>query len=201
MNLPSNCLIVCPYCSKGDELYTIDIDPQATKVRCPKCRRYFSILTRFVDKTKARVDRKGLRCYDFTTQEPGGRLRPRSVRVSRGVTIRPNTWITLVWRGDSLVGIADQTANQGQGAWLEIHLTKKKGTFDRVWKATLFAGFLLAIIQIITLEGKLYDLASKHPVSMIFLLIFALVFFIPPVHWSITTALAEEEEPIEDPFL
>ena len=184
----------------GESYHIIDVDPLATKVRCPSCHRHYSVLTRFVSSAHARLDRHGRRHYDFITREPGGRDRPRSIRVSQGVQIRPNTWITLVWRGDNLVGVADQTANEGEGAWLEIRLPPTRDPFDRIWQWALYACLVVTAMQALRLCGATASLVSSQAPAVLFLILFALAFFVPVIHWMITVATTEEDEPIEDPF-
>jgi hypothetical protein len=190
--------IVCQFCSHGNELFVFNIDPRATKTRCPSCKRSYGLLTRLVAEARARVDRNGRRFYDYVTREPDGRTRLRSAAVSGRVEIRPGRWYTFVSRGDRLMGVADQS----QGYWLPVPHQERTTGSDKLWRLLTWACLLLAVAQGLRLLGFAQQTISTSPASLLALLILAVLLAAPLAQWALSVAADEEEEDeeIDDPF-
>lgn len=192
---PAELTVVCPFCSQGEDLFVIDIEARASRTRCPRCRRTFSLLTRFVSQARARVDRKGRRFYDFLTREAGGRDRMRSAQVSTGIQLRSGRWFTFMWRGDRLVGIADQE----DGLWFPVRLRPQTTEFERLWRALVWLCLGLAVVQLIRLAGFTRDVVSAEPLALLVLAALALLLLSPLVQWALSIA-SDEDEDLDDPF-
>lgn len=193
---PAELTVVCPFCSQGEDLFVIDIEQRATRTRCPRCRRTFSLLTRFVGQARARVDRKGRRFYDFLTREAGDRDRMRTAQVSAGIQLRSGRWFTFMWRGDRLVGVADQA----DGLWFPVHLRPQTTEFERLWRALVWLCLGLAVIQLIRLGGFTRDVVSTEPLSLLVLALLSLLLLTPLVQWALSIAADIDDEELEDPF-
>jgi hypothetical protein len=108
MSAPARLNIVCPACPPQQ---IIEITAEASEARCPVCRRYYRVVTRQLKSVHStRLGSERTR-YDITTIEGPDRTRPRHFEALPTTRLVPNYWITLVYRGPRLLGIADQTTS------------------------------------------------------------------------------------------
>lgn len=177
-------------------MYVFPIRAEREDARCPNCHRRFRVLTRFVTEARKRID--GARYfYDFLSVEEGGRERMRSQLVSRDTKIQPRSWVTFVWRGERLIGIADQQ----DGYWFPVNFAPRPPRFRRLTRLLLAACGLLIVLQALSLLDSAQALIADAPQALLVLLALLAIFLAPLALWALEALSAEEDEDeIVDPF-
>lgn len=173
--------IVCPSCPAGTQLLGITSD--ATEVRCPKCRKRFRLVTRqIVGFTSQGLDHARTR-YQLMTHEGKGRKRPRSFIGPTNVRLTMNGWVTLVYRGETLVGVADQTASY----WYPIPVVPNK--VRQGWRLvrviTLISALLIAL-QMFRFGEKL-QIVARNSSGLLVFVIALVVAGAPALLWTVQT--------------
>jgi hypothetical protein len=157
-------------------------------------------MTRYVTAAGSRQNRHGELFYDFTALEDGGRPRRRSIRVNPGVIMPSRAWITVLRRGERVVGYA----NHQTGYWYPISASdaSRQTGSRKLWKLTGYLCLLLVALQAIRLAGATEDLLSRSPSTVVVLVGFAVVFAAPAIYWAVQTVTSddEDEEDDVDPF-
>lgn len=190
---PKELTILCPLCPAAEKRPRLQVTVEQDEVRCPGCKRRFTLASRYVVEARTLLDeRRGLR-FILVMREPEGHERPRTVPVVRGVQLQADAWVTLVYRGGFVVGIADHT----NGRWYTLPFLEEVSPYTTLWHVLLSTCAVLGGIYLWRLARGIHGAASIEPAILVALVVFLLVSLAPLALWLVETWRYEEEEPID----
>lgn len=181
MDAPAQLMIVCPACPPQQ---LIAISVEATQARCPTCRRYFRLVTRELKSVQtSRLEAQRVRIDVLTFEGERSRSRPRHFEALPTVHLTPGHWITLVYRGPRLLGIAEQTTS----IWHPLPLfAVGLAPLRRLIFLLSVVCLLLAALQLDRLVPAL-QLISKHPSGVAALALVGGIALAPALLWALQT--------------
>jgi hypothetical protein len=187
---PETMRVLCPACDHRNQQVVINVTPTEEEFHCPKCRKRFGLLTRYVVEARGDYDPLGDYFFDITTIEEGGRLRPRTIRtIDTKARIQPRTWITVVYRADREMGLSDQT----HATWWNIPWRRPvPPAHPAVWRITYIAAALLGLIYFKAWVSQAGNSIHNTPGVMIGLIAVAIASLLP-LAWWILRAYADDE--------
>lgn len=173
---PKKMWIKCFACS-----IDIEIKAEDYEIRCPQCRRRFRLLTRFVMQAHGRRGPHGDVRYELVTREEGGRGRPRTITLpSLDVRVEPKAWQTFVWRGERLVGIANQILPR----WFAVaYRPKPLSKWVRLYRTLLTVAGLIAILYGVRVLATGAHEIRTRPSFLVALIVLAVVAAAPALVW------------------
>jgi hypothetical protein len=197
--------IVCPSCPAGATPQLLEIEASYNEVRCPTCRKRFRVVTRKVHETRSHQLTASKTRYTLITYESEGRrTRPRIIEAQPSLQLSSGAWLTLVYRGERLVGIADQTSS----FWYPVPTFPSSHTsMQRLMRILTWTVLALALLQLTRLVPALGDTLSK-PSGIIVLLLTVLLILAPAILFTVQTLgigqqkryLPKSSSQMDDPF-
>jgi hypothetical protein len=135
-----DCQIICPLCAprktgadSAPAYSIIRFYQDDNEVRCPRCRRWYRVLTRkLADTPNQRLLPESRARYAIVTKEDNGRIRPRSFTGFPGWPLSKDEVISLVWFGPRFMGVANQTHSD----WHGMPQRKFNSPFRLAWQLT-----------------------------------------------------------------
>ena len=183
MPKPERFSIVCPSCPASPRPHILVISSDMVGIRCDVCHRYFRLITREVKETrKTNLEHLQSRYQMFTVEERQ-RTRPRVFIAPNNVNVTAGDWATFVYRGERLVGLADQSSSY----WYPIPVVPSKTkTAHRLVQILSLACILLVLLQLTRFFPALSDVTNKA--SGLGILLVAFLFLASPaILWSVQT--------------
>lgn len=176
--MASNFTILCPVCTPKLGPKVIGIKPENTEARCPTCKRKFRLITREIERTQAQRLKNGQTLYQLVTKEPYDRLRPRNIEAQPHLVFKPGQSITLVYRGNTLLGIANQSVRSWQAVVL---VTKASSSLLPLLLGTVV---LLCMLQAFRFAGEIATLFEEHAGrALIGILVVTAIALLPIGYW------------------
>lgn len=136
--------ITCPFCLAKGRKDLIEISEDEVSIRCHNCQRRLLVLTRKISEIDVRKREDGWLDYFLVTEEHYGK-RARRIVAPPGPRVRPGQWVTLVSRGQHLLGIA----NQSTGVWYPISPKKR----EKGWQESLLLWLTPIILVLLAIQG------------------------------------------------
>jgi hypothetical protein len=173
----------------------IPISLDAESAQCPHCDTRYRIVSRELVSCRQK-DRR----YVLVTREPSGRTRPRSLRPTKQLHFDEGSWITLVWRGSALVGIADQSS----GYWFPQLQRSRISGYGRLWAFCLATAGLLSLFYLERIGAEMLSLYRGNHSLMLVWLVLLCAAAAPPAVWALRVLARGETDVLapddEDPF-
>jgi hypothetical protein len=170
--------ILCPDCSRKEPL-AIEVSPEEEAVVCPSCSRRYRLRTRRILDVEARYSDRGY-AYRLQTAEPNGARGVQRILSQSGLQISGQHTVTIVRRGGSVVGLADQDAQ----TWISVRPVEPRFPLGRrlllslAWPVTL-----LAALQAVRFWIDSAALLQSDPLAAIVLLGLLGSLALAPVIW------------------
>lgn len=121
----------------------------------------------------------------LTTIEKSERLKLRNIEAQPNLKLRPNTWITLVWKNNRICAVADQSS----GSWMPLTALPERNTLGvRLAKTLGYVCLALAALQAIMLGSAAQHFVTKQgPTGISFIAAGILLMLMPAALWVIRT--------------
>lgn len=160
----------------------VEIQPDDYEIRCPQCRRRYRLLTRFVVQAHGRRGPQGDVHYEIVTREEGGRSRPRQITLpSLEVRVEPQAWQTFVWRGERLVGIANQMLPR----WFAVaYKPKPPSKWLTLYRTLLTVAGLMAVLYAVRVLATGAHEIRTRPSFLAALIVLAILAAAPALAWA-----------------
>lgn len=182
MPVPKAPTIICPACP-AQERNVLPVAVEASSVRCPVCRSRFRLITRQVRSSHSRKLDARRTLYELVTREGADRVRLRRLVAPASVTFAPHSWVTLVYDGEALRGVAEQTAS----VWYPVPaFTVKSGVLRHLLAFLGALCLLLAALQLDRLVPALESVA-RRPQGALSLVVLAVFLLAPALLWALQT--------------
>jgi len=164
------------------------------RCRCPGCETSYRLLSRELVSVRSRVDERGGYRHLLLTREAGGRTRPRALHTVKPVQFVISGWLTLVWRGSTLVGIV---TDQARPYWLPQEAPATAASrYGRVWSVCLAAATLIGLVYLTRIGTEVSRLHAAGRAPLVVWFALALAVLAPLAWWALRTA--SEGEPEQD---
>ena len=184
-------IIFCPLCLSENKKETIRIMPTDRGAVCSQCQRRYTILTRRLQRVESEKITDSAYRYRFYSREGDGGERVRTAIASPHSGIRPGHQVTFVWRGRSLVGLADQENNTWHSLNIEPPLYPRLHAFLRFIRWPIL---LLLLLQGARLLVEWPTVASNHPLPLIIVVVATLSLLAAPLAlWAFRTGGPESK--------
>src|ERR1039457_5950998 len=156
MTVPAAPTIICPTCPP-DKPNIMAITMEATGIRCPVCRHRFRLITRQeLSSRSTSLDRLRTR-YEIVTSEGSDRTRLRRFVAPPSLTFTAAGWATLVYEGERLMGMAEQSS----AVWYPAPaFAVGHTTLRRLITVLSAVCLLLAVLQLTRLAPALKNLGA-----------------------------------------
>jgi hypothetical protein len=176
--------ILCPQCSKTKPL-AIDIAAEDEVTVCSQCSRRYRLRTRKILDVDARLGDRGY-SYRLQTAESNGGQGIQRIPSQLPLQITGQRTVTIVLRGGSVVGVADQDAQ----TWITVKPVAPRFPLLRrllvalAWPITILAG-----LQIIRFWIQSAELLRTDPLAAGLLLLGVGALALSPVLWWLIRVL------------
>lgn len=152
-------VILCPACSSPQQPVAINIEEETRSCYCPSCRRRYWVETITINQTnETRIDSKWA-TYLIKGDNNVGRQIQESFAAQARLPLRETGTVTIVKRGQSIVGIADQNNN----AWVTLQpQPQPKSPWRSLFSFLAIISCVLAGFLIVSLADLVKTVAESY---------------------------------------